>query len=172
MVLTSLRSLTDQEWFAQISLSEQRSSAHRKGDIKTQKIPHKAVARSLSSKLKKTRSNGISRSISGSSTGSGVDSDDVTRQTAERQKRDKIVQAVSRRGSKDAAYIGDDGDTSNGGVEKPNKVLDKSLEDDDPDAGQYVNYQIGFEYVRSENTKKKGWGLHVVVSDLAGCVKS
>jgi hypothetical protein len=37
------------------------------------------------------------------------------------------------------------------------------VHEEDPNAGQYVNYQVGFEYTRTANTKRKGWGLHVLV---------
>jgi hypothetical protein len=38
---------------------------------------------------------------------------------------------------------------------------------DDPNAGQYVNYQVGFEYQQPKKAEeKRGWGLHVLVSDV------
>lgn len=36
-------------------------------------------------------------------------------------------------------------------------------EQDDPNAGQYVNYQVGFEYQQPKKAEeKRGWGLHVL----------
>jgi hypothetical protein len=51
-----------------------------------------------------------------------------------------------------------DGDRHYGGVEG-------DVEEDDPNAGQYVNYQVGFEYEQpKEALNRRGWGLHVLVS--------
>jgi hypothetical protein len=42
-------------------------------------------------------------------------------------------------------------------------VDDADGEEDPQDAGQYVNFQIGFSYARPESTKhRKGYGLHVL----------
>lgn len=53
----------------------------------------------------------------------------------------------------------EDGDRHIGGTGS------EPLDEDDPSAGSYVNYQVGFEYKQpKEALKKRGWGLHVLVS--------
>lgn len=40
----------------------------------------------------------------------------------------------------------------------------EETEQDDPNSGQYVNYQVGFEYQQPKKaSEKRGWGLHVLV---------
>jgi hypothetical protein len=49
-----------------------------------------------------------------------------------------------------------DGDRHYGGT-------DGDVDEDDPNAGQYVNYQVGFEYEQpKEALERRGWGLHVL----------
>jgi hypothetical protein len=49
-----------------------------------------------------------------------------------------------------------DGDRHYGGTEE-------DIDEDDPNAGQYVNYQVGFEYEQpKEALERRGWGLHVL----------
>jgi hypothetical protein len=49
-----------------------------------------------------------------------------------------------------------DGDRHYGGI-------DGDVDEDDPNAGQYVNYQVGFEYEQpKEALERRGWGLHVL----------
>lgn len=45
---------------------------------------------------------------------------------------------------------------------------DEEIDEEDPDSGQYVNYQVGFEYKRGAEATRKGRGLHCLVSPLSG----
>ncbi len=197
-----MRPLTDQEWFAEISSTDHKASAERKGEIKATAGTdlHKAkshLAGMTSSRRGKPSSyEGVTSSVSASSAGSANNSNDVARQTQTRQMRDQVVQSITRRRVREARQSRDDGEAQDG-IEAPmmaqhmtsgasssrtgenpvseaNKpdgeriigAMGDSVEQDDPNAGQYVNYQIGFEYIRKESTHRKGWGLHVLVSDL------
>ncbi len=116
-----------------------------------------------------------------------MDSDDVTRHTQTRERRDEVVQGMSRRRARDEKNVFDDGEVDvrhadqagpstlrsgldpeaeaeKGNGERMRGGTGVATEEDDPNAGQYVNYQIGFEYPRKESTARKGWGLHVLVS--------
>ena len=121
-----------------------------------------------------------------------MDSDDVARQSSAMQRRDRVVHSVSRRRARETTNARDDGigeetpmmaeavasghlrsttgedHEMEGPVEEDSEQiaggLSGSVEEDDPNTGQYVNYQIGFTYVRKASTTRKGWGLHVLVS--------
>lgn len=48
-----------------------------------------------------------------------------------------------------------DGERRTGGV-------GGETDEDDPNSGQYVNFTVGFEYKRTESSRSKGFGLHVL----------
>lgn len=209
LLLTSLRPMTDQEWFASISSagpSKSKSKNHNpsKGHRKAQSSVASTASKlaSPSSWRNSTASESLAtpadqsgssggfrrpRSVSASSAVSGVDSDTVAQESERRRKRDVILQKVNKRRRKegvptnpgsseepggysaeDATKRGDDpdvekhkedGDRTRGGAQ-----MDEELNEDDPNTGHYVNYQVGFEYQRPEQAKKQGWGLHMLVS--------
>lgn len=101
----------------------------------------------------------------------------VVQETERRRKRDMIVRALSRRRRNGQGAVDVDvdaliessendqaGDGRGGAADHP---IDGRGEDQDENAGQYVNYQVGFEYKRTELAKRRGWGLHVLVSERA-----
>jgi hypothetical protein len=125
---------------------------------------------------------GLPRSISGQSiaTGPSLRADEVAKETQSRRKRDRILRHISgRRGqapknsTRDDLAMGIDGaadgkervQTSQAGLHGLHEGhVEDEMDEDDPEAGQYVNFQVGFEYKRSESAKRKGWGLHMLVS--------
>lgn len=175
MVLTSLRPLSDQEWFAAISTGDHKSSASRKGEIRAghrKKLP--SMSKMMSPIKRRKSASRVSRSASRSS-GSAMDSDDVLRESQTRQRRDDVVHSISHRRAREAANPHDDGGVVDEDApitpatkgEDGDRIIGgtgDTVEEDDPNSGQYVNYQVGFEYHRQEKTTRKGWGLHVLVS--------
>ena len=135
VVLTSLRPLSDEEWF--VSLTPPADQENQSCDSpRTNNSPPKH-----------------SRTGSSMSTASGNTGDEtlgpakVVVDAEERKKRDRTLRTLARNKQTAAAtelvYDGPD------------------LEEDDSGAGQYVNYQVGFEYKTASS--KKGFGLHVLV---------
>jgi hypothetical protein len=118
---------------------------------------------------------GMSRSSSKEGNdGNRVDPFAVVQETERRRKRNMIVRALSKRRRNGQGAIDVDvdalmessendgtGDGQRGATDHP---IDGRGEDQDENAGQYVNYQVGFEYKRTELAKRRGWGLHVLVS--------
>ena len=173
MLLNSLRPMSDSEWFA--SLAPHTRPAHESS-------PNSKPSRPVAKAHKRTGSSSsrMSRSASYGSNISAMDPDEVALEANKRRKRDRILQKVSRRqqhisGPSSSAAAHSLGRGNLGSRPHYDGPLDEAqdtggehamegAEDDDPNAGQYVNYQVGFEYKRTETTKKKGWGLHVLVS--------
>jgi len=174
MLLNSLRPMSDSEWFASLAPVNKRSKQETSTEPKVPLSTKKAHQRTAST------SSRLSRSASSESNLSTLNPDEVAYEADKRRKRDRILQKVSRRqrhlsspSSSSAAYssgrgnLGSsphyDGPLDNGEDTQADHAME-GAEEDDPNAGQYVNYQVGFEYKRTETTKKKGWGLHVLVS--------
>ncbi|WWD19525.1 hypothetical protein CI109_103986 [Kwoniella shandongensis] len=179
VLLTSLRPLTDQEWFASLTPPNQRSrDATQKASTGSSRSPGKRSSL-IFSPSKNSPTPKMSRSISASSIGSGRESDNFVREAESRRKRDKILQKVSRGRNVPHSEDGDhtpqhqgegavkrdgndnlgdanlsDGDRKHGGFGATD------MDEEDPNAGQYVNFQVGFEYKRNEDAKLKGRGLH------------
>ncbi|KAK8853111.1 hypothetical protein IAR55_003812 [Kwoniella newhampshirensis] len=172
VLLTSLRSLTDQEWFASLTLHKQSREDPAKGHRRYASSPSNTSAQ-------KPRAPKMSRSISTSSVASGAGSDDVAREAQTRRKRDRILQKVSRGRNVPRSEDGDhtpqhngsgavsrDGQDNQGdagvpdGERKHGGFGDTDMDEEDPNVGQYVNFQVGFEYTRNEDAKRKGRGLH------------
>lgn len=78
-----------------------------------------------------------------------------------RRKRDRIRDRVSRRNKRASAHEVEEQD----GAEFGSDSLSSPGVDEDDDNGQYVNYRVGFQYKRTERSKKIGYGLHVLVGD-------
>lgn len=184
MLLTGLRPMSDQEWFA--SLAPVSKHAEHRQTKSGHKVPlsgrhsgTKTHTRSASSGSR------LSRSASASSVTSALNPDEIASEAQKRRKRDRILQKVSRRramhgstpnspATATSAATGRYVERGAGGPGEEAQVPDgdrvvggngeDAVEQDDPNAGQYVNYQVGFEYRRTESTEKKGWGLHVLVS--------
>ncbi|ORY26686.1 hypothetical protein BCR39DRAFT_540429 [Naematelia encephala] len=199
MLLTSLRPMTDQEWFASISArvasdknEDRHHKQHQQSRFTESKNPASARtssstgkhARSISADTTKSRGS-LRRSVSGSSYASMLDSDTIEVEAGRRRKRDRILQGLSRRrlgkstqdpstptpimadatdkaniNSRSGKSAGEAAQTEDG--ERVRGGLGGDKEEDDPDAGQYVNFQIGFEYKRTESTRRRGWGLHML----------
>ncbi|WVR00367.1 hypothetical protein IAU59_007510 [Kwoniella sp. CBS 9459] len=219
LLLTSLRPMSDQEWFSSLATTDKRSvammdaSASHGSKSKWSNItrnsagsttsPHKgnfssdgkhsrnisvgsAKAGSSSTGAGPISAPGIARSLSASSSASGLGSENVAQEAQRRRKRDRILQRVSgRRQAADQTDHDNDGHQSistrvpakglgprgEADAEMANHVQDgerqtgggdgvNDMDEDDPNAGQYVNYQIGFEYKRDSDAEKKGRGLH------------
>lgn len=173
LLLTSMRPLTDQEWFASLATAQAGSSKEEDQgrESKVDRAKSKGHARTASGV------SNLSRSHSASSFSSAVNVENVALETSKRRKRDRVLQRVKGRHNDRPA------DTSSF---KPRTGEDPALEAQQPDGerhrggpdgmevdaedanvGQFVNYQVGFEYARSGPAKKKGWGLHVLVSLFA-----
>ena len=175
LLLTSLRPMSDQEWFA--SLTPATRPSERKDQSSSIGSANKQRGHARTTSISK-----LSRSTSASSFRSELGPEDIAEEATKRRKRDRILHRVSKRrgqggpSSSSASPDGygpdfvhrtgedpaeeaqlPDGDRHRGG---PNL----EMEQDDPDVGQYVNYQVGFEYRRTETANKKGWGLHMLVS--------
>lgn len=67
----------------------------------------------------------------------------------------------SKRDARDPAGEAEkeDGERKRGGAEG-----DGEMDEDDPNAGQFVNYQVGMEYLRTPTNEGRGWGLGCLVS--------
>jgi hypothetical protein len=113
--------------------------------------------------------------------GSGVDPFAVVQETERRRKRDMIVRALSKRRRNGQGAIDVDvdaliesagNDRTGDGRGATDHPIDGRGEDQDENAGQYVNYQVGFEYKRTELAKRRGWGLHVLVSEIVRSVEA
>ncbi|OCF32225.1 hypothetical protein I316_06139 [Kwoniella heveanensis BCC8398] len=207
VVLTSLRPMSDQEWFSSLSTVDKRSVAMMDASHNSKFKRAKPSGKSTSSpfKGKHTRDisigsvkpggagatdspGGMSRSFSASSTvsGSGSGVENVAQEAQRRRKRDRILQKVSRRRqSGEGTEPADDHGGNSLSQDVPRKGLgprgpedgvaadqvqdgerqaggdgENDMDEDDPNAGQYVNYQIGFEYKRDHDAERKGRGLH------------
>ncbi|WVR07786.1 hypothetical protein IAU60_004829 [Kwoniella sp. DSM 27419] len=198
VVLTSLRPMTDQEWFKSLSTAD-RTAKESMNANDTRRSKAAAFTPSVFSPKKKHSRNPtaasadpgppsskLTRSYSASSVGSGADSEDLAQETRKRRKRDRIIQKLSRRNmsappedeKKDVTRFedamptkglgprpGDDADIGSkvsDGERNAGGDGDDDLDEDDPNAGQYVNYQVGFEYKRNQDAQKKGRGIHVL----------
>jgi hypothetical protein len=90
-------------------------------------------------------------------------------ETVKRRRRDRVLhrilrtsngngeiqyQRVSNQGGPSVAAGDDEGD---------------EYEVEDPNAGQYVNYQVGFRYDTTAATSRKGQGLHMLVRLFGIC---
>ncbi|WWC91590.1 uncharacterized protein L201_006536 [Kwoniella dendrophila CBS 6074] len=196
LLLTSLKPISDEQWFSSLSIPQKPSKnvlrkpstkAGVRSPLKNRGEHKRGVSNvSLGKSSEAVGSIDMSRSRSGSSTGSGMDREERAKEASQRRKRDRILQKVSRK----RAPMSDDnkidqhqnpnpsshgkamddaqsedpeppkevnGDSKHGGHDE-----DDDLDEDDPNAGQYVNYQVGFEYKRSKDAEKKGRGLHVL----------
>jgi hypothetical protein len=180
MLLTSMRHMTDQEWFASLSKKpkdpeEIREKGHSRnrssGSILQNLNRHRRSDSSASAQPS------LRRSVSASSTGSALDSEGMAELTKNMRKRDRILRRVPRRRhtregateSRTAGHVPRDGTDPRVEAQKPGGSrtmggTDGDVEEDDPNSGQYVNYQVGFEYQQpKEASEKRGWGLHVLV---------
>ena len=175
VVLTSLTPMSDQEWFASLASSKRPSVHHDRSGVKSEGSFKKSHTRSTSA------SSRLSRTASGSSMGSAMDSEDVAQEAGRRRKRERILRRAARRrrgtsqnpsldqSSTKADFVPRTGEDPTEESQIPDGGRhrggpDIEMEQDDPNVGQFVNYQVGFEYDRVESTKRKGWGLHVLVS--------
>jgi len=94
--------------------------------------------------------------------------------TEKMRKRDRILRRIPRRrrtrdGTADrGGHMPRDGTDPDEEAQKSDGDRhyggpDGDVDEDDPNAGQYVNYQVGFEYEQpKEAVKQRGWGLHVL----------
>ena len=173
MLLTGLRPMSDQEWFASLAPISKHTEQHQTKSGHKVPLPgrnreEKTHVRTASSASK------LSRSASASSATSALDPDELANEAQKRRKRDRILQKVARRRTTGGSTPNSPATATSaamgryekhaGDGEKKGFDGEETADQDDPNAGQYVNYQIGFEYRRTESTKKKGWGLHVLVS--------
>jgi hypothetical protein len=183
MLLTSMRHMTDQEWFASLSKKpknpeEIKQKGHTRNRSSGSNLPglsrHKRSDSSASLSPQPSPKPSLRRSASGASTGSTLDSDGLAELTNNMRKRDRILRRMPRRrrtreGAADHGHVYRDGNDPYAEAQKPDGVRDVGgpdgdIEEDDPNSGQYVNYQIGFEYEQpKEALERRGWGLHVLV---------
>lgn len=186
MLLTSLRHMTDQEWFATLSKKPKsaekiRSQRHRRNQSSGSNLPLPSGRPRSSSAASSAPS--LHRSVSASSTGSALDTEGMAEMTSNMRKRDRVLRRIPRRrrtreGAADtrdppstdprdhrdpeSEALKEDGDRAIGGE-------GGETEQDDPNSGQYVNYQVGFEYQQPKKaSERRGWGLHVLVCSRPG----
>ncbi|ORX40705.1 hypothetical protein BD324DRAFT_647623 [Kockovaella imperatae] len=152
VLLTSLKALSDKEWFQAIA-------------------PPGGGGRSSPTGLNTAAAGGRRRSTSSSSTHT-LGNPEAQLEGERRRKRDRVLRHLSRRrrreGTGHTIYTGDP--SSAGRAEERKDALrpaDAEGQNDLPneediDAERYVNYQVQFKYDRPENLGRKGWGLHVL----------
>lgn len=188
VTLTTLQVMSDDEWFRSISSGHEfrRQTKERadKATTKEQKAAisgtHLGVPNNWDERINDEPREAAAdrataareRRASESSVGTlGTDNEEVRGETAKMRKRDRVLNRVVRREAKAGAqsglmggHAGVDGDGLHrleGGVEDAKAG---EMEQDDPNADQYVNFKIGFQYKRSDALAAKGRGLHMVVS--------
>lgn len=222
LLLTSMRPMTDEEWFATVSTPSkdtqkppEESSAsplkpgpgkgHRKSlsadmardrpekDTATGTHPANPKSRGSHSRSPSdasmseappsvTGSPRMSRSASRGSVVSFVDAGEVKEETEKRRKRDRVLNRIRRRQNRQMTHLEEneaDPLDPRSQISQPIRegappglhshvqtasgaAVDDELDEDNPLTGQYVNFQVGFEYHRRETTKRKGYGLHVL----------
>lgn len=161
-----MRAMTDEEWFASVSAPSASPSKGGGGSDTGVKGGHRKSISSarLGDFIKGHRrgkseggdfaSGGRSRSASGSSVGSALDLGLGSEEAEKRRKRDKVLRRV--RGTETTKPSDTSGSQPETNDEHPNTK-------EEEESGQYVNFQIGFEYKRPDSTKnRKGYGLHVL----------
>nr|XP_019010216.1 uncharacterized protein I206_04684 [Kwoniella pini CBS 10737]OCF48997.1 hypothetical protein I206_04684 [Kwoniella pini CBS 10737] len=177
VVLTSLKPMSDEEWFSSLSMPTPTKPLNSSGSMKSplkKKVTHKREVSSMSSAPASGAD--MIRSPSASSTKSGFDTDERIQEASKRRKRDRILQKVSKKrppmvdGNKinqdqtlNPSQTGNSVDNEESGVTRDTHhhgEENSQGDEDDPNAGQYVNYQVGFEYRRTRDAEKKGRGLH------------
>ncbi|OXC70676.1 hypothetical protein AYX13_00655 [Cryptococcus neoformans] len=196
LVLTSLRPMSDKEWFA--SLSSSVTNSDQKSGNKAHSSPaEKAPATPGAEPLKRARHSGQTPSASSSNLinhgklpstqsspiYSGIDPE-VQDEVQKRRKRDRLLHKITHRvpdsPSTDHPETAQSPETNTTQQDQPQTRSgdcledeadrfdgprihggwDEEIDEEDPDAGQYVNYQVGFEYKRGAEAMQKGRGLH------------
>ena len=183
MLLNSLRPLTDEEWFASLAplakpklQPDSSKGSHTQTNLHRRSEPSatKPLSPSTKTHLRNVSApigSKLSRTPSASSVGSALNEEDIAKDTHRRRQRDRILAKVSRR----HRAIANEAQSSPGTpstLSSPDETLgvdneveayeDTGADEDEDSVGHFVNYQVGFEYKRTEMTKKKGWGLHVL----------
>lgn len=200
LVLTSLRPMSDQEWFT--SLSSSVAESDQKSGSKTHSSPYKVPPSPGPESLKRARHGRQTPSTCSSNltdhckplnqpspTCSGSDAE-IQDEVQKRQKRDRLLRNITHRipyspstdhpdppqspetdttqqnrpRSRSGDCVEDEADTFDG--PRLHGGWDEEVDEEDPDAGQYVNYQVGFEYKRGAEAMQKGRGLHCLVSSF------
>lgn len=196
LVLTSLRPMSDKEWFASLSSSVTKSD-QKTGDKTHSSSAEKAPASPGAEPLKRARHSRQTPSTSSSnlinngkppptqSTPEYSGSDpQVQDEVQKRQKRDRLLHKITHRTpsnlSTDHSKTGQSPETNTTQQHQPQTRSgdcledkadkfdgprihggwDEEIDEEDPDSGQYVNYQVGFEYKRGAEATRKGRGLH------------
>ncbi|KIR34026.1 C2 domain-containing protein [Cryptococcus deuterogattii MMRL2647] len=194
LVLTSLRPMSDEEWFASLSSPVTKSDQN---SSKTLPSPAYKVPASPSPESLKRGRHGCQTPSTNSSnlidlckplnqpspTCSGSDAE-IQDEVQKRRKRDRLLHKITHRvpyspstdhpnpphspetdttqqnqpQSQSGDCLEDETDTFDG--PRLHGGWDEAIGEEDPDAGQYVNYQVGFEYKRGEEAMQKGRGLH------------
>lgn len=152
-----MRAMSDEEWFAAISAAGPSRTAGPK-PLKTGVGMHRRGPSSASWMSSELGEEG--------SLGSAAE---VTLESQRRRKRDRILDRVSRRRRQSVREMNEALDERDLACSGTNMHTTPGKDEDDEENGQYVNYRVGFEYRRTEQAKKKGYGLHVLVS-CAGTV--
>lgn len=181
MLLTSMRHMTDQEWFASLSKKPRDPEGIKEKGHSRNRSAGSGIANLTRHKRSDSSASiqpSLRRSASASSTGSALDSDGMAELAHNMRKRDRILRRIPRRRhtregaaeTRTESHVHRDGTDPASEARKADGARtmggpDEEIEEDDPNSGQYVNYQVGFEYEQSkEASKKRGYGLHVLVS--------
>ncbi|OCF61231.1 hypothetical protein L486_00877 [Kwoniella mangroviensis CBS 10435] len=176
VLLTSLIPISDEEWFSSLSVPEEPVKnvlrKRERGKSENGKAKHNRNTSSVSCvSVEGSTEMNTSRSTTSSGGSTTYGADEQAKEAVRRRKRDKILQRVSRKGAPMDHQNKIDGSDDlrqheqEQGVNGQRKHVGENNEtfnmnEDDPNAGQYVNYQVGFEYRRSRDAEKKGRGLH------------
>ena len=167
-----MRPMSDEEWFASLTPPKhketeqsEKPSSHKRTKSTPTKPPSPGVTRAPSGSLSAKPT--LNRSGSAASF-SSLDANEVAIEAQKRRKRDFVLQRISKRRRAASAASPRTGQHTGDNVDSVNKEATgggsaEDMEEEDGSIGQFVNYQVGFEYTRTESTKKKGWGLHVLV---------
>ena len=175
MLLTGMKPLSDEEWFASLAPTK-RSEEEREGAERTAQGHTARFHRHNHSSGSATSSKaGLHRDVSTKTTGSEkeFDPDEMAQEPFRRRRRERVLQKVSRTHKMAASpHIGNamsekgspvptSGGNGPGGTQGTGEDLEH---EEEVDGGEFVNYQVGFEYRRPGSSKKHAWGLHVLVS--------
>ncbi|WVN84973.1 uncharacterized protein L203_100110 [Cryptococcus depauperatus CBS 7841] len=187
LVLTSLKPMSDEQWFDSLSTQNEKPNGHRKRGSSpeppiscTFPLTPKTEDSSQSSLYgRKSHRNQSSSSLplpndtddlkQPKSTFRSVNNgDDIAADASSRRKRDRILHSITHRVPQhtNSEYLSTPAEVGVNASKLPTSSMEGSgadnnaNEDEEEDEGRYVNYQVGFEYKRGKDAMRKGKGLH------------
>ncbi|KAL7418323.1 hypothetical protein Q5752_006781 [Cryptotrichosporon argae] len=179
VLLTSMRPLSDEEWFAAIAKAPPAASSADKNGKLRRLFKHNATeAAYVDTSRQRSASTSTRASLPRSPSASSVpttSSRPAETPATARRRRDLILSKLTgRRGQVGAVDTGGQAQAGQGKLSEErteqraardrDEMRNSGLGEDESDGavGQYVNYQVGFEYERTAETQRKGYGLHML----------